>query len=197
MKQLYIDGAWSDGILRRTWSVTNPATGEHLEEVAVASAEDVDRAVGAARRAFDEGPWPRMDPLARGHMLQQLANLPRHPESVPINMLVRVPGTPLENEADLDPFEFIRTIAVARIMMPASHVRLSAGREAMNEQMHALAYFSGANSIFYGEKLLTTPNPQANTDMALFQRLGIAPERRQVEKPPQTPSPMFYDAAST
>jgi biotin synthase len=112
-------------------------------------------------------------------------------------MLVRVPGTPLENEKDLDPFEFVRTIAAARIMMPASHVRLSAGREEMNEQMHALAYLAGANSIFYGEKLLTTPNPQANTDMALFQRLGIVPEGRQVEKPPQTPNPQFYNAAST
>jgi biotin synthase len=133
----------------------------------------------------------------RAGLLQQLANLPQHPESVPINMLVRVPGTPLENEEDLDHFEFIRTIAAARIMMPASHVRLSAGREEMNEQMHALAYFAGANSIFYGEKLLTTPNPQANTDMALFHRLGIEPERSQVEKPPQTPSPQFYDAAAT
>jgi biotin synthase len=133
----------------------------------------------------------------RAGLLQQLANLPQHPESVPINMLVRVPGTPLENEEDIDPFEFIRTIAAARIMMPASHVRLSAGREEMNEQMHALAYLAGANSIFYGEKLLTTPNPQANTDMALFQRLGIAPERRQVESPPATPSPQFYNAAGT
>lgn len=133
----------------------------------------------------------------RAGLLQQLANLPQHPESVPINMLVRVPGTPLENEDDLDPFEFIRTIAAARIMMPASHVRLSAGREAMNEQMHALAYFAGANSIFYGEKLLTTPNPQSNTDMALFRRLGIEPERCELQKPPQAPSPQFYDAAAT
>ncbi len=133
----------------------------------------------------------------RAGLLQQLANLPQHPESVPINMLVRVQGTPLADEEDLDPFEFIRTIAVARIMMPASHVRLSAGREAMNEQMHALAYFAGANSIFYGEKLLTTSNPQANTDMALFQRLGIAPERRQIAQPPQTPSPLFYNAAAS
>ena len=109
----------------------------------------------------------------RAGLLQQLANLPQHPESVPVNMLVRVQGTPLAEEEDLDPFEFIRTIAVARILMPASHVRLSAGREEMNEQMHALAYFAGANSIFYGEKLLTTPNPRANRDMALFARLGI------------------------
>ena len=133
----------------------------------------------------------------RAGLLQQLANLPQHPESVPINMLVRVEGTPLANEEDLDSFEFIRTIAVARIMMPASHVRLSAGREEMNEQMHALAYFAGANSIFYGEKLLTTPNPRANADMALFSRLGIEPEQRQVERAPETPSPQFYDAAAS
>jgi len=133
----------------------------------------------------------------RAGLLQQLANLPQHPESVPINMLVRVEGTPLEDEADLDPFEFIRTIAVARIMMPASHVRLSAGREEMNEQMHALAYFAGANSIFYGEKLLTTPNPRANADMALFNRLGIEPEQRQVDRAPENPDPQFYDATAT
>ena len=130
----------------------------------------------------------------RAGMLQQLANLPQHPESVPINMLVRVQGTPLEDQEDLDPFEFIRTIAVARILMPASHVRLSAGREEMNEQMHALAYFAGANSIFYGEKLLTTPNPRANTDMALFGRLGINTEECQLRDAPQTPHPQFYDA---
>lgn len=132
----------------------------------------------------------------RAGLLQQLANMPRHPESVPINMLVRVEGTPLADEADLDPFDFIRTIAVARIMMPASHVRLSAGREEMNEQMHALAYFAGANSIFYGEKLLTTPNPQANRDMELFGRLGIRPEQRQVDAEPARPDPRFYDAAA-
>lgn len=109
-------------------------------------------------------------------LLLQLANMPVHPESVPINMLVRVEGTPLESLDDLDPFDFIRTIAVARIMMPKSHVRLSAGREDMNEQMQAMAFFAGANSIFYGEKLLTTPNPEANKDMQLFKRLGIEPE---------------------
>jgi biotin synthase len=131
----------------------------------------------------------------RAGLLQQLANLAQHPESVPINMLVRVEGTPLADQSDLDPFEFIRTIAVARILMPASHLRLSAGREEMNEEMHALAYFAGANSIFYGEKLLTTPNPRANADMALFERLGITPESREVERPPETPNPQFYDAA--
>jgi biotin synthase len=115
----------------------------------------------------------------RAGLLQQLANLPEQPESVPINMLVKVAGTPLENEQDLDPFEFIRCIAVARIMLPKSHVRLSAGREQMNEQMQALAFLAGANSIFYGEKLLTTPNPQTNKDMQLFARLGIQPEEYQ------------------
>lgn len=109
-------------------------------------------------------------------LLLQLANMAEHPESVPINMLVRVAGTPLAQEEELDPFDFIRTIAVARIVMPKSHVRLSAGREDMNEQTQALAFLAGANSIFYGEKLLTTANPAANKDMQLFQRLGINPE---------------------
>jgi biotin synthase len=135
-------------------------------------------------------------PGDRAGLLQQLANLPQHPESVPVNMLVRVQGTPLADQADLDPFEFLRTIAVARILMPASHVRLSAGREEMNEQMHALAYFAGANSIFYGDKLLTTPNPRANKDMALFARLGIEPEQRQVQRAPTAPHPQFYDASA-
>ncbi|MDX1678355.1 MAG: biotin synthase BioB [Arsukibacterium sp.] len=114
----------------------------------------------------------------RSALLMQLANLPEHPQSVPINMLVKVQGTPLENVADLDGFEFIRTIAVARIMLPQSHVRLSAGRSRMNEQMQALCFFAGANSIFYGDKLLTTDNPEANADMQLFAKLGIKPEQR-------------------
>ncbi|MCE3233818.1 MAG: biotin synthase, partial [Rickettsiaceae bacterium] len=109
----------------------------------------------------------------RAKMLITLANLPLHPESVPINMLVKVKGTPLDVIGDIDHFDFIRTIAVARIMMPKSYVRLSAGREAMNEQMQALCFLAGANSIFYGEKLLTTPNPKQNEDVALFNRLGI------------------------
>ena len=112
-------------------------------------------------------------------LLVQLANLPRHPESVPINMLVAVKGTPLENQGQLDPFDFIRTIAVARIMMPRSHVRLSAGREGMNEQTQALCFLAGANSIFYGEKLLTTSNPDADQDMQLLKKLGIRPEQSQ------------------
>lgn len=115
----------------------------------------------------------------RAGLLIQLANLPEHPESVPINMLVKVQGTPLAQEADVDPFDFIRMLAVARIMMPRSHVRLSAGREQMNEQMQALAFLAGANSIFYGDKLLTTSNPQAQKDRRLFARLGIEPETRE------------------
>ncbi len=115
-------------------------------------------------------------PRDRAGLLVQLANLSVHPESVPINMLVRVAGTPLANERELDPLDFIRTIAAARIMMPRSHVRLSAGREQMNDSTQALAFLAGANSIFYGEKLLTTSNPAANKDMELFQRLGIRPE---------------------
>lgn len=116
----------------------------------------------------------------RAGLLQQLANMPEHPESVPVNMLVRVAGTPLENVEDLDPFEFVRTVAVARIMMPRSYVRLSAGRNQMNEQMQALCFLAGANSIFYGEKLLTTPLPEENADLQLLQRLGIEPERNEV-----------------
>ena len=118
----------------------------------------------------------------RAGLLMELANLPHHPESVPINMLVKVAGTPMASEEDLDPFEFIRTIAVARLMMPKSYVRLSAGREEMNEQMQAMAFMAGANSIFYCDKLLTTPNPKANSDMQLFERLGIKPEEYQVDK---------------
>ncbi len=112
----------------------------------------------------------------RAGLLSQLANMPVHPHSVPINMLVRVAGTPLHQLEDLEPFDFIRTIAVARILMPASHVRLSAGREAMNEQMQALCFLAGANSIFYGERLLTTDNPATAQDRALFRKLGIVPQ---------------------
>ena len=109
----------------------------------------------------------------RAKMLLILANLPTPPESVPINMLVKVAGTPLENVANFDHFEFIRTIAVARILMPTSKIRLSAGREQMNEQTQALCFFAGANSVFYGEKLLTTDNPQTQKDQQLFTKLGI------------------------
>jgi biotin synthase len=143
-------------------------------------------------------------------LLLQLANMPVHPESVPINMLVRVEGTPLEDIPDFDAFDFIRSVAVARILMPASHVRLSAGREEMNEQMQAMAFMAGANSIFYGGKLLTTANPEANKDMQLFKRLGIEPEpysavenRRdntvEMYEPKSAPVPesaLFYNVAN-
>ena len=109
----------------------------------------------------------------RAQMLIILANMPEHPGSVPINMLVKVSGTPLDHVKDLDQFEFIRTIAIARIMMPKSFVRLSAGREAMNDQTQALCFLAGANSIFYGEKLLTTNNPESQKDQQLFSRLGL------------------------
>jgi biotin synthase len=111
----------------------------------------------------------------RAGMLTILATLPKHPESVPINTLVRVAGTPLANEGDFDAFEFVRTIAVARIMMPRSMVRLSAGRTEMDPSTQALCFLAGANSIFYGERLLTTGNPAEDADRALFDRLGIAP----------------------
>lgn len=109
----------------------------------------------------------------RANLLVQLANLPKHPESVPINMLVQVEGTPLMGTEKLDPLVFIRTIAVARIMMPTSRVRLSAGRKDMSDEMQALCFLAGANSIFYGDKLLTTENPMTNRDLALFDRLGL------------------------
>src|SRR5262245_1661408 len=114
----------------------------------------------------------------RAGLIATLASLPVHPESVPINMLVRVEGTPLANEAPLDPLEFVRTIAVARITMPKSVVRLSAGREDMSEETQALCFLAGANSIFYGPKLLTTPNPGRDRDMALLDKLGLRPMER-------------------
>jgi biotin synthase len=138
----------------------------------------------------------------RAGLLLSLATMPSHPESVPINLLVRVPGTPLEEQPDLDPFEFVRTIAVARILMPASHVRLSAGRENMSDELQALAFFAGANSIFYGEKLLTTANPESERDMQLFRRLGLRSEERApaAAAPARAARPvanaLFYDAAT-
>ena len=109
----------------------------------------------------------------RASLLQQLANLPRHPESVPINNLVRVEGTPLAESEPIDPLEFVRIVAVTRILMPRSHVRLSAGRSEMSDEMQALCFFAGANSIFYGEKLLTTDNATENHDDQLMRRLGL------------------------
>jgi biotin synthase len=111
----------------------------------------------------------------RVSMLAELANLPEHPGSVPINRLVRVEGTPLGQEPEIESIEFVRTIAVARILMPESYVRLSAGRTEMSDEMQALCFLAGANSIFYGEKLLTTGNPDTASDDALFDRLGLHP----------------------
>ncbi|WP_269077889.1 biotin synthase BioB [Endozoicomonas montiporae] len=125
----------------------------------------------------------------RASMLRVLANLPEHPGSVPINLLVRVKGTPLGETEELDPLEFIRTIAVARILMPRAHVRLSAGRRQMDELHHTLCFMAGANSLFLGEKLLVTPLPDSDEDMALFDKLGMKREEKEVE-------PLYYDAAA-
>src|SRR5579862_4410921 len=118
-------------------------------------------------------------------MIVTLASLPVHPESVPINMLVRVAGTPLAGEAGLDAIEFVRTIAVARITMPRSVVRLSAGREDMSEETQALCFLAGANSIFYGPKLLTTPNPGRDRDRELMERLGLGPMEPALHRAPR------------
>ena len=112
-------------------------------------------------------------PMDRLDMLLTLANFPEQPDSVPINMLIPIKGTPLENAAPIEPIEFVRTIAMARILMPRSQVRLSAGRTAMSDEMQALCFFAGANSIFVGETLLTADNPGEDKDAALFARLGI------------------------
>jgi biotin synthase len=109
-------------------------------------------------------------------LLQALANLPEHPQSVPINQLIAVKGTPLQDAKAIDPLDFVRMVAVARIMMPQSYVRLSAGRENMSDEMQAMCFFAGANSIFYGDKLLTTDNPDVDKDIKLFNRLGLTPE---------------------
>ena len=114
----------------------------------------------------------------RAGLIVALASLPVHPESVPINMLVQVEGTPLAGEGALAPLDFVRTIAVARITMPKSVVRLSAGREDMSEETQALCFLAGANSIFYGPRLLTTPNPGRDRDMALLDKLGLRPMER-------------------
>ncbi len=118
--------------------------------------------------------------------LHTLATLPAHPDSVPLNRLVQIPGTPLELAEDLDALEFVRSIAVARILMPASELRLSAGRTEFSDEMQALCFHAGANSIFYGDKLLTTDNPGANEDEALFDRLGIRPQPPRTAESPAT-----------
>ena len=117
----------------------------------------------------------------RARMLQELVNMPQHPQSVPINMLVQIEGTPLFGADEMDPLEFVRSIAVARILMPQSYVRLSAGRTEMSDEMQALCFLAGANSMFYGERLLTTDNPAADSDQELFDRLGIRMESAELE----------------
>lgn len=112
----------------------------------------------------------------RMELLMQLSNLSIHPESVPINMLVKIPGTPLENNINVEPFDFIRVIAATRIMLPKSYIRLSAGRKEMNEQTQAMCFMAGANSIFYGCKLLTSKNPKEEVDLKLFQKLNLVRE---------------------
>jgi biotin synthase len=115
----------------------------------------------------------------RVELLHTLATMTPHPESVPINQLVQVEGTPLRGQPELDPIELVRAIATARLLMPASHVRLSAGRTDMSDAVQALCFIAGANSIFHGDRLLTTPNPELGEDAALFDRLGL-----QAEAPP-------------
>lgn len=124
-------------------------------------------------------------PSDRIGLLQQLANMPRHPESVPLNQLVAVPGTPLADAEPLSPLEFVRLVATARILMPASWLRLSAGREQMSDETQALCFLAGANSLFVGDCLLTTPNPERQRDQRLFAQLGINAEQ-----------PLFYDATA-
>ena len=131
------------------------------------------------------------EPVDRARLLQTLATMSAHPESVPVNLLVQVPGTPLDGTEPLDPIEFVRTIAVARILMPASHVRLSAGRTDMSESTQALCFMAGANSIFYGERLLTTDNPEEDGDRALFAKLGLRPEAK-----PAAPLPIEAGSAT-
>lgn len=132
----------------------------------------------------------------RAAMLVQLANLPQPPESVPINMLAKIKGTPLADNEDVDPFDFIRTIAVARIMMPRSYVRLSAGREQMSEQTQAFCFMAGANSIFYGCKLLTTTNPTEDKDHQLFRKLGLNPEKLSVSMGDQQQEDVLLQAVA-
>jgi biotin synthase len=132
------------------------------------------------------------DEKDRARLLQELANMPQHPDSVPINLLVRVKGTPLEHAETIDPFIFVRTVAVARIMMPKSHVRLSAGRESMDDATQAMCFYAGANSVFFGEKLLTTPNMQADKDLELLERLDLRPQEFAEE--PESDQPVSSEA---
>lgn len=129
----------------------------------------------------------------RAGLLVQLANLPTPPESVPINMLIKVKGTPLEENQEVDPFEFIKTIAIARIMMPTSYIRLAAGREKMNDQTQAFCFMAGANSIFYGCKLLTSANAAEDHDQQLLKKLGINTHLSQTDKGNNAQEQQIYD----
>jgi biotin synthase len=142
---------------------------EHVREVGLKTCSGGILGMGESRRD-------------RASMLRQLTNLPAHPESVPINLLVQVEGTPLFGQAALDPFEFVRVVAATRILMPASHIRLSAGRHEMSDELQALCFLAGANSIFYGERLLTASNAEADRDRALFARLGLSFEEIEAER---------------
>jgi biotin synthase len=133
--------------------------------------------------------------LDRAQLLLTLATLPEHPQSVPINQLMQVAGTPLHGAPKVEGLEFVRCIAVARLLMPRAHVRLSAGRSEMSDETQALCFLAGANSIFYGDKLLTTENPDENTDRQLFDRLGIRVEAPRVSESPQ-PTACALQAAS-
>jgi len=155
---------------------------EHVREVGLKTCSGGILGMGESRRD-------------RASLLLQLANLPTHPESVPINLLVQVEGTPLFGTAALDPLEFVRTVAGARCLMPRSYVRLSAGRSQMSDELQALCYFAGANSIFYGERLLTTPNAQSAQDRALFDRLGLDFEA--LEPSRDAPGPCHRAPAAT
>ena len=163
--------------------ITTRTYGDRLETLANVRAAGLKVCCGGIL-GMGEG---EQDPAA---MLVTLANLPQHPDSVPINMLVQIEGTPLAGVEPLDPFDMVRAIAVARIMMPASMVRLAAGRLEMDEGIQALCLFAGANSIFYGDKLLTTPNPEGDMDNSLFQRLGLRPMQPETLPTPTQPSPV-------
>ena len=131
----------------------------------------------------------------RASLLMELANMPKHPESVPINLLVKSDGIPLKDADEVDPFDFVRAVAVARIMMPRSYVRLSAGRNDMDDALQAMCFFAGANSIFFGEKLLTTPNAGADHDMKLLERLGLRPQTPAEEAESEQPVSEFVERA--
>lgn len=148
--------------------VTTRTYAERLDTLAVVRDSGIKVCSGGIL-GLGEGQQDRVD------MLVTLANLPEPPDSVPINLLIAIPGTPMENAAPVDPIDFVRTIALARIMMPESHVRLSAGRTEMSDEMQALCFFAGANSIFMGDTLLTAANPGEDHDMRLLARLGMQP----------------------